>query len=443
MRVKNITVLLRREYLSRIKTKAFWISTVLLPVFMGAMFVLPALFIGRATSDQRLVVVDETGVVGPLLAASLGAGSGATAPDGAAPAGRGDADAELPPGAALRYRVTLEPPAPDPAAQRRELDRRVRQGEFEAWLWLAEEELARDRVEYHAETVSNFIGLRRLEDAVSAAVRKVRLERAGFDEAEIRELSRSVGLDTVRVTETGARAEQGEAGFWLAYGLFFMLYLSQFIYGAQVLNGVLEEKTSRVVEVVLATVEPFELMFGKLLGICLVGLTQMAVWMGTALVLTAPALVSAVAWMPADMPSLEPAVAVHFLFLFLLGYFMIAALYGSIGAAFNNIQEAQQFTSLAALVLVAPFLLLFQVINDPDSALAVGASLFPPFTPLLMLVRIVVKTPPAWQLGLGYVLATAFCIGMVWLAGRIYRVGILMYGKKPTARELWRWLRHA
>lgn len=435
MRLRSISVLTRREYLSRIKTKAFWISTVLLPAFMLAMFSLPALFLDTTPSDQRLVVVDETGEVGPILATSLAGGS--------ATAGGGPAGLAQVADRGLTYELTLEEPGPEPSARRQELDRRVREGEIDAWLWVTEESLARDRVEYHAETVSNFLTLERLEDAVSAAVRKVRLDRAGFDEAQIRELSRSVELATSRVTEEGTRAEGGQAGFWLAYSLFFLLYISQFIYGAQVMNGVLEEKTSRVVEVVLATVRPFELMMAKLVGICCVGLTQLAVWMGTALVLTAPSLVAAVAWLPEEMPTLEPSVVVHFFLHFLLGYFMIAALYGSIGAAFNNIQEAQQFTSLAALLLVAPFFFLFQVINDPDSALATGVSLFPPFTPLLMLVRIVVKTPPAWQILLGYALTTAFCLGLVWVASRIYRVGILMYGKKPTARELWRWLRYA
>jgi ABC-2 type transport system permease protein len=425
LRASKVWVLIRREYVSRVKTKAFWISTVLLPVLMVAMFVLPGLMLGRTTGGQRLVVVDETGEVGKLLARELSGGP-------ADPTGR-----------VLRYAVTLEAPGRDPAAERADLDRRILAGDVDAWLWVSDEGLAKGHVEYHAESVSNMITLRRLEDAVSGAVRTVRLERAGLAETQIRDLSRTVELDTSRVTAEGAKAEGGEAGFWLAYGLFFLLYMSQFLYGTQVMNGVLEEKASRVVEVVLATVSPFELMAGKLVGICLVGLTQLSVWLGTAVVLTAPGLVTAAAWLPADMPTIAPMVIVHFFLLFLLGYFIIAALYGAIGASFNNIQEAQQFTSLAAIVLVAPFFFLFQVINDPDSALAVGVSLVPLFTPLLMLVRIVVKTPPAWQIALGYLLTASFCLAMVWLASRIYRVGILMYGKKPTARELWRWVRHA
>ncbi|MCZ7652699.1 MAG: ABC transporter permease [Thermoanaerobaculia bacterium] len=133
----------------------------------------------------------------------------------------------------------------------------------------------------------------------------------------------------------------------------------------------------------------------------------------------------------------------HFLLLFLLGYFFFATLYAAIGAASNNLQEAQQFAGVVVIFLVAPVLLMMPVINDPDSVLAVVVSLIPPFTPLLMMLRIAVKMPPAWQIALGYLLSGGFTLLLVWLCARIYRVGILMHGKKPSLAELWRWLRYA
>jgi ABC-2 type transport system permease protein len=217
------------------------------------------------------------------------------------------------------------------------------------------------------------------------------------------------------------------------------------LYGQQVLNGVLEEKSSRIVEVIVSTVKPHDLMMGKLLGICGVALTQLAIWLGTIAVVTLPSVVGALAWMPEDasIPTLTWPLALNFLLLFLLGFFLFASVYAGIGSAFNNLQEAQQVASIAVFFIVAPVFFMHSVINDPDSTLAVVTSLIPFLTPLLMLLRIATKMPPLWQILLGYVLTTASVFVMIRLAARIYRTGILMYGKKPTLKELWRWMRYA
>jgi ABC-2 type transport system permease protein len=252
-------------------------------------------------------------------------------------------------------------------------------------------------------------------------------------------------MRSVKITETGSREEGGGAGFLLAYVLFFLLYMVLLIYGQQVMNGVLEEKSSRIVEVVVSTTRPFELMLGKLVGVSAIALTQLAIWLGTLAVATLPGIVASMAWLPAgaEIPQLELGLIVHFVLLFVIGFFVYSTFYAAIGAAFNNVQEAQQFAGFAVIFLVAPMLFFFLVIDDPDSTLSVVTSLIPPFTPLIMLLRLAVKTPPLWQVALGYALAVAFAGFMVWLAGRIYRVGILMYGKKPTIQELWRWVRRA
>jgi ABC-2 type transport system permease protein len=159
-------------------------------------------------------------------------------------------------------------------------------------------------------------------------------------------------------------------------------------------------------------------------------------------VLTAPGVVAALAFLP-KAPTLSPMVMVHFLLLFILGFFSFATLYAAIGASFNNLQEAQQAASTVAIFIVIPAMMMWPVINDPNSTMATVLSLIPIFTPLLMPLRIVTEMPPAWQLALAYVLTIAFVIGMVWFCSKIYRVGILMYGKKPTFKEIWRWTRYA
>jgi ABC-2 type transport system permease protein len=216
------------------------------------------------------------------------------------------------------------------------------------------------------------------------------------------------------------------------------------LYGQQVMNGVLEEKTSRIVEVLLATVQPIELMVGKLAGIGAAGLTQLVIWLGTLAALSAPAVMTAMALAPGgNLPQVSGALLVHFLILFLLGFALFATLYAAVGAATNNVQEAQQFAGFLVIFLVAPIFFLVPIINDPDSTLAVVLSMIPLFTPLLMMLRIAVKMPPLWQIVTAYLLTAAFVAFLVWVCARIYRVGILMYGKKPTFQELWRWIRYA
>ncbi|MBZ0090226.1 MAG: ABC transporter permease, partial [Thermoanaerobaculia bacterium] len=332
----------------------------------------------------------------------------------------------------------------DPAALRATLDRRVLAGEIDAWLWISPAGLDQNQVEYHAESVSNFITQGRLEHVLSELVSEARLTQAGLDPARVTPLTRDVELTTVRVSKEGSRKEASMAGFMLAYFLFFLLYMVVTIYGQQVMNGVLEEKNTRIVEVLLAIVKPVELMVGKLAGIGLAGLTQLAVWMATMLVLSAPGVLGAMALGGGfQIPSVTAAVAVHFLLLFLLGFFFYSSLYAAIGAATNNAQEAQQFSGIVIPFLVGPVLLMLPVINDPNSTLSTVLSLIPPFTPLLMMLRIAVKMPPLWQILAGYVLTAGFVAFLVWLCARIYRIGILMYGKKPTFAELWRWIRYA
>jgi ABC-2 type transport system permease protein len=197
--------------------------------------------------------------------------------------------------------------------------------------------------------------------------------------------------------------------------------------------------------VVLSSVKPFELMMGKLTGICLVGLTQFAIWLGTMAAVTAPGVMASVSALPPEvkLPTVTVGMVVHFLLLFVLGFFVFSTLYAAIGAAFNNLQEAQQVSGVAVFFLVIPVFLMVRIINDPSSTFAVVASLIPLFTPLLMTLRISLEMPPLWQILLAYALTLGFLVMMVWVCARIYRIGILMYGKKPTFQELWKWIRYA
>jgi len=426
MQIDKALVVAKREYRTRIKGKGFWIATAILPLLLVAMGVVPALIASRTTSTKAIVIVDQTGRLGDALVEAM-------------------APSEDDLGSMAEFELTMEAAALDEMAQRADLDARILDQSLDAWLWISEEGLEDGEIEYHAETVSSFITQTILERQLTRVVRHDRLGALGVEAEVADELIRGVDLRTVKVSETGSKEENEDAGFFLAYALFFLLYMMLMIYGQQVLNGVLEEKTSRIVEVVISTTRPLELMTGKLAGICGIALTQVTIWLGSLAIVTLPGVVASFAWMPdgIDIPQLEFSLVGHFILLFFLGFIVYSTLYAAIGAAFNSVQEAQQFASYAVFFLVAPMFIFIFVINDPDSTLSVVSSLIPPFTPLLMLLRLAIKSPPLWQIILGYAGAIGFAGFMVWVAGRIYRIGILMYGKKPTVQELWRWLRYS
>ncbi|HEY8022775.1 MAG TPA: ABC transporter permease [Thermoanaerobaculia bacterium] len=442
MRLDSIRVVAKREYLQRIKGKAFWIATCILPLLLVSATVLPSIFLARSEARQKIVVVDSTG---GAVAAELAAEKQTKVPETPPPTGGRTGRAMAERSRNVRFDFLFEPAQPDGAALRRELDRRVIAEQIDAWVWVDAAALAGNKVEYHARSVSNFLTQEVLKDDLSTAIRRVRLRQAGLDPERIGALTRGVDLSTLRVAKGGSRAEGGLAGAAFGYIIFMMLYVAIGIWGQQVMNGVLDEKSSRIIEVVISSIRPTELMMGKLVGICLLGLTQMAIWCTTLVVLSTPGFLAAMVALPegVTLPVVTLPMVLNFGILFVLGFFVFASFYAAVGAAFNNVQEAQQVAGFIVFFLLVPLFLMFRIINDPDSTLAVVTSLIPPFTPLLMTLRVALQMPPLWQILLSYALTAGFIVLMVWIASRIYRVGILMYGKKPTVQEMWKWVRHA
>ncbi|MGB5400560.1 MAG: ABC transporter permease, partial [Thermoanaerobaculia bacterium] len=349
MRPGNFRTIAKREYLARLRSKGFWISTIALPIMMAAWAVLPSLMVAKARTSQKLAVVDRTHLVAELLQTALDDLARRTADQ-------------------VSFDLEVVEPRVDAESQRADLDQRVLDEEIAAWVWIDPEMLAENRVEYHAESVSNFITQQALTGALSVAVQQVRLVESGYDPEIVAELSSTIDLDTVRISEEGSRAEGGLGGFALAFAVFMVLYMTTLIYGQQVMLGVLEEKSSRVVEVLLSAVDPIDLMAGKIAGIGLAGLTQIAIWFATAAVLTAPGVIAIMAFLPAgtELPTLSPILVLHFFLLFILGYFFYATFYAMIGSAFNNPQEAQQMASLAVIFVVLPWIFFLPILNDPD-----------------------------------------------------------------------------
>jgi ABC-2 type transport system permease protein len=337
-------------------------------------------------------------------------------------------------------RFDVQPPVEGGTADREaKLKEAVLEGGIDGYLLIPEDAVSASTARYYGRTVSNQIDLDLMRGRVEKVVRSHRLAGAGLDPERAEELLRGLEWRTIRLSEEGEQEDQG-LGILLSIILLMILYTSILMWGQVVMTSIIEEKGSRVIEVVASGVAPTPLLAGKLLGVGAAGLTQFLVWSASLLVASTAATGPLAAGL--SMPRITPLVPVAFVTFFLLGFAFYATLYAAIGAAVNTVQEAQNFVFPVIIPLVLGLVCFMPVIESPDGGLAVTLSLIPFLTPLLMFLRIVVLTPPWWQIALSLVLLGSSIAGALWLAARIYRVGILMYGKKPTFPELMRWAGH-
>jgi ABC-2 type transport system permease protein len=261
---------------------------------------------------------------------------------------------------------------------------------------------------------------------------------------------RPIDLETSKITAGKLTGESGGASFLLAYIMGFVLYFAMVLYGVQVMNAVVEEKSSRVAEVLVSSLTPFQMMLGKVLGVGAAGLLQLGVWGLTAMAVTtyrAP-LAKLVGASPETLsqmrvPDVRPDLLAVFLVFFVLGFLLFSSLYAAVAALCNSQQEAQQANTPVTLIIVAGFMAMFSLLNEPSGALARTLSMVPFLAPFVVPVRYSVAPIPLPELLLAIAITLLTMLAVVWLAGRIYRTGILMYGKRPSLRELVRWVAEA
>jgi ABC-2 type transport system permease protein len=414
----KLRAVVRREYIERVRSKAFIIGTILGPILMGLIMVLPVLIMGRGGKLLRVAVLDSSGVLQEEVEETLREA-------------RRDGEP----------RFDVRPSGEGTIPEREEaLRKAVLGGTLDGFLLLPEDAVEASTARYYGRTVSNQRDLGMMRWALRDLLVAHRLAEAGLDPDRVKELTRDMEWRTIRLSEEGEREEEG-LGILLAIVLLMILYTSILMWGQVVMGGVIEEKSSRVIEVVASGVPPTQLLAGKLLGVGAAGLTQFLVWSLSLLGISLATAGPVAAGLP--IPEIRALVLVAFVVFFLLGYAFYASLYAAIGAAVNTMQEAQNFIFPVIIPLILGLVCFPVILESPDGPLAVVLSLVPFLTPLLMFLRIVVLTPPWWQIALSLVLMGAAIWGVLWFSGRIYRVGILMYGKKPTFPELVRWVRHA
>jgi ABC-2 type transport system permease protein len=412
----KLWAVVKREYIERVRTKAFVIGTILGPIVMAALMIVPMLAARSKSKPLRIAVVDWTGELRGAVAQALLE----VEDDG-------------------RKRFDVQPAATDsPEAAEAAYRKAVLDKSLDGYLSLPKDAVATAKASYYGRNVSNFTNLRTMERTVSGVLVTRRLTSAGLDPARVNDLTRSLDMKTIRLSEQGEREDEG-ADMILAMVLLMILYVGILMWGQAVMTSVIEEKTSRVVEVMASGVPSTTLLLGKLLGVGSAGLTQFLVW---ALSLLAVSLASG-SLGATDMPEVTPLVLVSFVVFYLLGFFFYASLYASIGAAVNTVQEAQSFVFPVMLPIILAMVCWPAVMQSPDGPLAFTVSMIPGMSPVIMFLRIVVLTPPMWQMLLSIVLLVLGILGVVWMAARVYRVGILMYGKRPTFPEIMRWVRRA
>jgi len=422
--LNRILAVIRREYLERVRTKAFWISTLLVPIFLGAIMILPAWLAARGGGEFSVAVLDLSGrffdpvrdEVNRLLS--------------------GDDEK-------LIVTLILQDPGPDPGATRERLKNEVQDKSFDGVLVIPATMPDEGQPEYVAPNVAAFKLISVIERSVNNVMVADRLTNAGLDPEAVQELTRRVGLKTLKLGKGGEETSDRGQTFMLAYVFMMIIYVTVLMYGVYVMRGVLEEKSSHVVEVIISTVKPFELMLGKILGIGAVGLTQFVIWAALMAAISAPGAVAAVGISGMELPTIPGLLLVFFVVFFVLGFLLYGTLYAGIGAAFDTEQEAQNFQGLVTMLLIVPMVLMIQIINQPDGTLSVVLSLIPFFTPMLMFLRMTLVPVPVWQVTASVVLMMAAILASTWVVAKIYRVGILMHGSKPKLKDLVRWVREA
>ena len=423
--MSKIWSVIKREYLQIVKTKGFIIGTILGPVLMAALVLIPIAAQLATVGEQKTIgVIDASGEIFSGLDKKL--------------------DHKMKDGR-KRYVLREFAPTTDVNSLRLVLSRKVLSKELSAYLYIPRNILEGGETEYVSLHVSDFEEIRRISETLNGVVVEKRLDRAGLDPQKIAQFIRHVGMKTIKATAKGEEEDTGGT-FAVSYLLVLILYMTLFFYGAIIMRGVIEEKNSRVVEVVLSSMRPFQLMVGKMLGIGAVGFTQYAIWALFGFGLTRYSRAFVVSSFPAasafKMPSIPAYIFIYFVVFFILGYFLYGTIYAAIGAMVNSEKEAQQLLMPVTMFLIVPMLLMMLVLRSPSSSISVILSLFPFFAPILMLMRVCVLLPPFTQVAGSIVLLVLTVLLMIWITARIYRIGILMYGKRPGLGEILKWIRY-
>ncbi len=434
--MSKITVIIRNEYLKRIKAKWFLLSKLLAPFGIALLILVPVLaaLLSGEGQEGKVVFVDATDSLAQQIVAADTA----------------------------KYALAGSRSIPT-------LEQELREEAIQAYVVIPSTILEKPEVRMFSRGGSGIAFEGSVQSDIEPVVVRARLLKQGADTSVIDLVDAGVAVNSLKVTDKGIEADASEASAAVGYAAGFLIYMLIFLYGSMVMRGVVEEKANRIIEVLASSVKPFELMMGKVVGIGLVGLTQLVIWavLGMGVVLLAGVVVGNM--VPSDavnaaqqlggpqamqtqgltqvlaqqgiaLPSISVVTILMFVFDFFAGYFLYASLFAAVGSAVDQEADAQSLTFPITMPVVLTMMFIGNVVAAPNGTFATVMSMIPLFSPILMTVRVAATDVPAWQLAVCVLTSTGAFFGSVWLASRIYRIGILSYGKKPTLKEVARWI---
>lgn len=427
--MKKIAIIISREYFSRVKKKSFLITTILVPlVIIGFYTAIIAISMDGSNEKQSIAIIDNANLFN----------------------GKADTSDK-----SIVFTIIKNETEQSFITKYKGLG-------YQSFLFIPNDSLAKYRGKYvlHSQSSASLTTISAIENIVNNTIREKQLIAKGIDPKEFERNSTEVSVDNTIDTKDGAKKSFAGVAYAVSYGCGILIYMMMIIYGTQVMRGVTEEKTNRIAEVIISSVKPFQLMMGKILGIGAVGLTQFAIWiilmgaMQMAIPIIFPDLMNQVnnsglnneeslsmlATTMQGLSSLPLAkIAFSFLFYFLGGYLTYASIFAAVGSVVSeDQQEAQQLVFPVLMPIILGFVIMTKAVNDPNSSLAVFGSIFPLTSPIVMMGRITYDIP-AWQIALSMLLLLCSFLFFTWVTGKIYRTGILMYGKKPSWKEMIKW----
>ena len=416
---RNMLLIAKREYLEQIRGRAFRLSTVLVPVILIGLLGVSA-FTGRKMGTGKHIVIAADD---PVLASGI----------------RTNLLGEE------RAHYTVDTIAPFSAQDRTNLLTRIQNKSIDGALLIEDSASPEPHVSYISESSGDLMDTSRLTNAVNDGLLNLRLAQKGLSPDQVKTLLKTVSIETRQLSGNGKTSQsQGMTPFYKAMLMTFLMTMPILLYGMDMARSIIEEKSSRIFEVMLAVAKPDDMLTGKLLGVGAVGLTQISIWIAAAALLSGSALLA---------PILSGDIKIHFTLLegvllpvyFLLGFFLYSAFFSGLAATCETAQDLQMYISLAVIPTWTSFAILPFLLNNPNSPWVVAASLFPPTAPLVMVPRVgMLPAPfPWWQIALSLALLVLSIWAVIWFASRLYRVGILIYGKRATLPELLRWLRYS
>jgi ABC-2 type transport system permease protein len=415
--MRNILLVAKREYLEQVRGRAFKMTTFGVPAIFAAIIGIGYLSsLGLGAGKHLAVASNDSLLAAEVKGQLVGDKDAKSKVDVISPATSGDHDA---------------------------LVDQVKAKKIDGFLWIETPQGQAPTATYTSQSSGDFITGARMKDAVNHALLDARLQSGGLQHDDADNLVKGIPLETFQVKKDGSVVKSNAtASFWKGYVMAILLSMTTMVYGMNVARSVIQEKTSRIFEVMLAIARPTDMLAGKLIGVGAVGLTQIGIWLVAGAVILAT---------PFAATILSGDYAVHismietvlFPIYFLLGYLLYSSLFAGLAATCETEQELQMYMPLAAVPVWLSFSLIMVVINDSNSLWAVAASFFPPTAPIIMFLRMASQIPPVWQFAVSIGLLVLSIVAVLWISAKLYRVGILMYGKRATLPELLRWLRYS